>query len=99
MVINVLEWLETAAEKCPSKTAFADADKEIMYAELQRQAKNIGCHIVNLAEQRGETWRNQPIAVLIDRNIESLILFMGIFYIVIKCNLEIVMYSFFIKFV
>lgn len=80
MVINVLEWLETAAEKCPSKTAFADADKEIMYAELQRQAKNIGCHIVNLAEQRGETWRNQPIAVLIDRNIESLILFMGIVY-------------------
>lgn len=80
MVINVLEWLDTAAKRCPNHTAFADADKEIKYAELQRQAKIIGCRIAKMAEQRGEIWRNRPIAVLIDRNIESLILFMGIIY-------------------
>lgn len=80
MVINVLEWLEHAAKRCPDRTAFADADKEITYAGLQRQAKAIGCRIVKQAEKRGTIWRNQPIAVLIDRNIESLILFMGILY-------------------
>lgn len=64
----------------PAHTAFADADKEIDYANLVEQAKKIGCRIVEQADKRGEAWRNQPIAVLIDRNIESLILFMGIIY-------------------
>lgn len=80
MVINVLEWLETAAKKNPARTAFADADKEINYADLCEMAKRIGCRIAEQAKKRGEVWKNQPIAVLIDRNIESLILFMGILY-------------------
>ena len=80
MVINILEWLEAAAENDPARTAFADADKEINYADLRELAKKIGYGIVSQAEKRGEIWRNQPIAVLIDRNIESLILFMAIVY-------------------
>lgn len=80
MVINVLEWLEEAAKRHPDHTAFADANREINYADLQRQAKIIGCRIVEFAKKRGEIWKNQPIAVLIDRNVESLILFMGILY-------------------
>lgn len=80
MVINVLEWLEASAKEYPNRTAFADAGQEINYARLQRLAMAIGCRITEQAEKRGETWKNQPIAVLIDRNIESLILFMGIVY-------------------
>lgn len=80
MVINILEWLEAAAKEHPDRIAFADADQEINYAKLQRLAKTIGCRIVDQAKRRGETWRNRPIAVLIDRNVESLILFMGILY-------------------
>lgn len=80
MNINVLEWLEEAVRRRPSQTAFADTDQEICYADLMSGAKRIGCGIMELAAKRGETWRNRPIAVLIDRNIESLILFMGILY-------------------
>lgn len=80
MNINILEWLEAAAEQSPSQTAFADLDKQIDYCSLLQQAKGIGCKIIAKSGQRGEVWHNRPIAVLIDRNIESLILFMGIVY-------------------
>ena len=77
MTINILEYLENSAEKYPEKCAFADYDKEISYSELVRQAKQIGTYIY---ESGNGEWKNIPIAVLIDRNIESLILFMGIAY-------------------
>lgn len=80
MNINILEWLEAAAERSPSQTAFADLDKQIDYCSLLQRAKRIGCKIIARSGQRGEVWHNRPIAVLIDRNIESLILFMGIVY-------------------
>ena len=80
MNINVLEWLEKSAEKYPDKVAFADLNNSITYAELLNQAKRIGSAIVKIAQERGEVWKNRPLAVLIDRNIESLILFMGVVY-------------------
>lgn len=80
MNTNVLEWLEAAAEKYPAKIAFADIDKSITYAELIKYARLIGSRIIELAEDAKQEWKNKPIAVLIDRNIESLILFMGIVY-------------------
>ncbi len=80
MNTNILEWLETATEKNPSKIAFADIEKSITYGELLQQARQIGSKIAERAEGIGTEWKNRPIAVLIDRNIESLILFMGIVY-------------------
>ena len=77
---NVLEWLEASAQKTPKKIVFADPDNSITYEKLIFQSKQIACSILKIAEQRGEVWKNRPIAVLIDRNIESLILFMGIVY-------------------
>lgn len=80
MNINVLEWLEQSAGKYPDKVAFADINKKITYNELVNQAKRIGTFIIKNAKEYGEKWKNRPIAVLIDRNIESLILFMGVLY-------------------
>ncbi len=80
MVINVLEWLETAAQNNPSKTAFADSEKSITYEEVVCKAKIIGSAISRKAKELGVEWADKPIAVLIDRNIESLVLFMGIIY-------------------
>lgn len=80
MTINVLEWLETTAQNNPSKTAFADFVKSITYEEVVCKAKIIGSAISRKAKELGVEWADKPIAVLIDRNIESLILFMGIIY-------------------
>lgn len=80
MDINILEWLESAAERNPLQTAFADAQRQVNYSELVYLAKKIGCAIIDTSRRCGEQWKNRPIAVLIDRNIESLILFMGIVY-------------------
>ncbi len=80
MNINVLEWLEASARKNPSKVVFADAVNGITYEEVLRKARVIGSAISSKAKDLGAEWTNKPIAVLIDRNIESLVLFMGIIY-------------------
>ena len=77
MNINVLEYLEASAARYPEKCAFADSEKSISYAGLVQQAKRIGTYIHKAGEYK---WCNRPVAVLIGRNIESLILFMGIAY-------------------
>ena len=72
MKINVLEYLE---EQLSDKCALADENESISYAQLIDYAKRIGTYIA----QKG-VGRNQPVAVLIDRNIWSIVLFMGIVY-------------------
>lgn len=75
MVTNVLEYLEASARRVPHKIAFSDREKSITYQELEMQAKMIATFIRDKVDQR-----NRPIAVVIDRNIESIILFMGVVY-------------------
>ena len=75
MYINVLEMLEEAARKYPSKTALRDCTHEITYCELQHQAKAVGTYIHTSINQM-----RKPIVVSIDRNIESIILFLGVIY-------------------
>lgn len=76
MQINILEYLEKSAEKYPSKIVFADEANEITYSELLQQAKKIGTAILN--NTNGII--RKPVVVYVDRNIESLILFMGVAY-------------------
>lgn len=75
MITNVLEYLEDAAAKTPDKLLFADEKEAVTYAELVNRAKRIGSFI---AGRIGE--KNKPVAVLIDRNMKSLLSFMGIVY-------------------
>lgn len=76
MRITVLELLEEAVRECPDKIALRDNTNSITYEELQSKAKQISGYIL---EHNLQT-RRVPIAVCIDRNIESIILFMGIVY-------------------
>jgi len=76
MQYNVLEYLEKSASVVPDKPAFADDTKSIKYAQLQKQAKSIG---FALTKQLKSTIR-KPVVVFVDRNIESLVSFLGVAY-------------------
>jgi amino acid adenylation domain-containing protein len=76
MTINVLEYLETSNLKFPNKTVFVDEDTQISYSTLTAYAKSIGTIILDKTNNASR----QPIVVFVDRNIESLVLFMGVAY-------------------
>ena len=77
MKINILQYLEEDAERFPDKTALADETCKLTYAEYMKRAQNVGAYL--LANVTGGRI-NQPIAVLIDRNVDTVIAFMGILY-------------------
>jgi D-alanine--poly(phosphoribitol) ligase subunit 1 len=76
MQYNVLDYLENSAKQVPNKPAFADDKKHLTYAELQMQSKSIG-YAINQA--LGGVVKH-PIVVFVDRNIESLVSFLGVAY-------------------
>ncbi len=75
MITNTLEYLENTAKTNPNKIALKDANGEITYNDLIKKAKTIGTYIASHTHMH-----NRPIAVCIDRNIQSIILFLGIVY-------------------
>lgn len=75
MYINVLELLENSVNNHPDRVALRDEVNSVTYVELHEKAQALGYYI---ATKYGRV--NTPIAVCIDRNIESIILFMGIVY-------------------
>ncbi|MBQ0027602.1 MAG: amino acid adenylation domain-containing protein [Lachnospiraceae bacterium] len=77
MYINVLEMLEDNVRDNPDRVALCDSKRSISYRELHNDAKAIATYIVN---EIGKGKVRKPIAVCIDRNIESIILFMGVLY-------------------
>lgn len=74
MYKNVLEFLEFSAASYPDKVAIQDENNRITYRELLKDAKAIGSYLKKYNS------RNKPVAVLIDRNLESIVMFMGIVY-------------------
>ncbi len=76
MIINVLDYLENSASRVPDKTVFADETNRINYSSLVQHAKSIGTRILH--ETNGA--RRKPIVVFVDRNIESLVIIMGVAY-------------------
>ena len=75
MIIDVLKFLEESADRFPEKMALKDINGEVTYHELVQKSKQIGTYI-----RKQGVYKNRPIAVCIDRNIESIILFMGVVY-------------------
>lgn len=73
MKINILEYLEQHSDSIDC--ALSDETENISYSQFINMAQRIGTYIA-----RQDNWRNRPIAVLIDRNIWSIVLFMGIVY-------------------
>lgn len=76
MVINVLEYLEASETRFPEKVVFADENCKITYSELRKYAQRIGSWVLTKTQYA----KREPIVVYVDRNIESLVLFMGIAY-------------------
>jgi len=76
MNINVLKYLEVSADRNPHKLVFADEINSIKYKDLLKYAKSIGSKINIEANEA----RRQPVVVFVDRNIESLISFLGVAY-------------------
>jgi len=76
MVINVLQYLERSASIVPDKNAFIDEKKSITYSDLHHQSRQIGTALVS---NTNNTIR-KPVVVFVDRNVESLIAFLGVAY-------------------
>jgi len=74
MQYNILDYLENAAQRVPNKLAFANDTQGISYANLLSEARSIGFTLSN--KLNGII--RKPIVVYVDRNIESLVLFMGV---------------------
>ncbi len=75
MYTNVLEYLETNSNIENSACALSDEKDQVTYGQLKELAQRTGSFI---AKQGNRTGR--PIAVLIERNVWSIVLFMGIVY-------------------
>ncbi|MBQ8502959.1 MAG: amino acid adenylation domain-containing protein [Clostridia bacterium] len=73
MITNVLDYLDRSAGLFPCKTALSDNKNSVTYEEMQNTAKAIGSAIIKRSGAK-----NSPVVVFIDRNIESVISFMGV---------------------
>lgn len=76
MVISVLTYLEEAAGRCPDKVALTDERGKITYAQLLRRAQCSGSYL--LRKLGGRT--GYPVAVLVDRSIDSLVECLAVVY-------------------
>ncbi|MDO4555320.1 MAG: amino acid adenylation domain-containing protein [Lachnospiraceae bacterium] len=75
MAIHVLEYLEQACEVTPDKPAFIDMEESLSYRQVMNQAKAVAAAI-------GHTFSaiRRPVMVFSDRNVSSLVSFLGIAY-------------------
>lgn len=73
MLTNVLDYLDNSVRLYADKVVLSDSKHEVTYSELNAQARAIGSAI--LEKNSG---KNSPVVVFIDRNIESVISFMGV---------------------
>ena len=73
MLTNVLDYLDSSAALYPEKQVFSDSKNSVTYSELYNLAQSVGSAVADCVNTK-----NSPVVVFIDRNIESLISFMGI---------------------
>lgn len=71
--MNMIDYLEKTSIRYPEKTAFQDSEKSITYGELWKQAEGTAAMLIRTFSRI-----NEPVAVIIDRNVESICAFMGI---------------------
>ena len=72
MVTNILDYLEKSVSLYPEKVVFSDSKKDITYSELRKKAAAVASALVSKG-----IGTKTPVVVFIDRNIESLVSFMG----------------------
>ena len=72
---NVLEYLQSAAARFPTKTAFTDEHEVLTFADLDYRARAIGTYLA-----LNTSAANRPVAVLVERNAATIAAFMGVLY-------------------
>lgn len=75
MKINLIELFEQTANSYPQKIAVIDKDREITFSVLRRMAMQLAMKIGDLA-----VGQNKPVAVFLDKSIESVYSDLGIIY-------------------
>ncbi len=75
MKINLIELFEESVKKYPQKVAVIDKDREITFSELRLKAMTLAQKILY-----GSSFQNKPIAVFLDKSIESVYSDLGIIY-------------------
>ena len=73
-MINVLEYLEQSAARFPDKTAFADLNEEVTFAQLVLNAKKIGTALAGMAGT------GRPVPVFLAKSVRAVTVFMGAVY-------------------
>lgn len=73
MLTNVLDHLSLSVERYGERTVFSDSTGSVTYSELDRLSDALGSSVLRYVENR-----NSPVVVFIDRDIKSLIAFLGI---------------------
>lgn len=77
MKTNILQYLEEDAQRFPDKIALADENCRLTYAEYMQKARAVGSYLLEHVTGGAV---NRPIAVLIDRNVDTVLAFMGVLY-------------------
>ncbi len=73
---NILDWLECSVSKFNDKTAFSDTEgNSVTFSELKSKTELIGSYFI-----RKYSCSNKPIAILTERNINSIPAFLGVVY-------------------
>ena len=75
MKINLIELFEESVKKYPQKIAVIDKDREITFCELRSKAMALAQKIID-----GVNSKNHPVAVFLDKSIESVYSNLGIIY-------------------
>lgn len=75
MKINLIELFEESVKKYPQKVAVIDKDREITFSDLKERAIMLAQKIIY-----GGACQNKPIAVFLDKSIESVYSDLGIIY-------------------
>lgn len=76
MILNITEYLDQSVKLFPHKVAFASDELAVTYSELYRYSKGIGSTIF---KELNGIYR-KPIVVFVDRNVESIVSFLGVAY-------------------
>lgn len=74
MLKNILEFLEHSVRQNYTKVAFTDESSEMTYGKCLECSKKVGTKLLELNQKR------KAIAVLMDKNVESLSAFFGVVY-------------------
>ena len=75
MLKSVLDYLERSAQRYPDKTAVVDIHKSYTYSELLEGALSVGAYLLEKGLEP-----NQPVVVLLEKEVDAFPAFWGITY-------------------